>query len=125
MSKLHGETYISIKDSIIIVEVKGAFNIEGMERSFNDLKMVVDTFGQEEFKLLVDYTNSEGATPDAYEKNNEGNAWLNEKNMTAKAIVIKSNILLKILESRTPARKFQQAKNFDDKFDALAWLKLQ
>jgi len=75
--------------------------------------------------LLFDYSEAEGGTPDVYDKINECNIWLNGQNMIAKALVIDSPTKLEILESRTPARRSQNFKNFNDKKKAISWLKLQ
>jgi hypothetical protein len=125
MYSQHGESVIQVQGDLIIINVSGAFNEEGMSKSIENLKAVVETFSEKKFKLLIDYSDTEGATPQAYKRNNEGNAWLNSQNMAAKAIVIRSSVLLGILESRTPERKSQNAKNFDNKPSALAWLKTQ
>jgi hypothetical protein len=125
MNTEHGESFITDDDDIIIVEVIGSFNSEGVSKSIEELKTVIDSFGENKFKLLFDYTNAEGGTPEVFEKINECNVWLNSKNMTAKALAIKSKTILKILESRTPARKSQHSKNFDNKVSALIWLKSQ
>jgi hypothetical protein len=125
MNAEHGESFITVEDDIIMVKVIGAFNSEGISKSIAELKSVIDSFSQNEFKLFLDYTDAEGGTPEVFEKINECNIWLNTQNMIAKALAIKSTSILAILESRTPARNSQHSKNFDNKINALNWLKLQ
>jgi len=125
MGSEHGTSFFSIDGDIIIVKVSGAFNSEGIGKSIEELKAIIDKRCQNEFKLLFDYTTAEGGTPEVFEKINECNIWLNSQKMTAKAVVINSGVLLTILESRTPARSSQNSKNFDNKSDAIKWLKLQ
>ena len=125
MAKEHGQSFISVDGDIIIVRAVGAFNEEGIVNTIGKLKSVIESFGPKGFKLLFDYSEAEGGTPDVYDKINECNIWLNGQNMIAKALVIDSPTKLEILESRTPARRSQNFKNFNDKKKAISWLKLQ
>jgi len=121
----HGKSYISVDDDIITVTAIGAFNKEGIIKVVKELESIIKGFNQKEFKLLFDYSQTEGGTPDVFNEINECNIWLNSQNMLAKALVINSTVQLAILESRTPARSEQNAKNFEDKTSAINWLKSQ
>jgi hypothetical protein len=125
MNQEHGKNIISVEGDIIISKIIGPFNVEGVNKSITDLKTVVDSFCQNKFKLLIDYIDAEGATPEVYEKINECNIWLNSQNMVAKALVTNSNVALSILESRTPARSSLNESAFNDKANAIIWLKSQ
>ncbi|MBA6233807.1 MULTISPECIES: hypothetical protein [unclassified Colwellia] len=125
MYQEHGKNVISVEGDVIISKIIGAFNVEGVNKSIANLKVVVDSFCQNAFKLLINYTDTEGGTPEVYEKINECNIWLNSQNMVAKALVINSNVALNILESRTPARSSLNEKVFDDEVNAMSWLKSQ
>jgi len=121
----HGTTSISIDGNIISMKSVGAFNREGTVRAIEKLTLAIENFSQKRFKMLFDYTKVEGGTPDVFEKIDEFNLWLNNQNMAAKALIINSSAMLEILESKSPARKFQNTKNFDNEASALSWLKLQ
>ena len=123
MSIEHGKCSVSVDGDIITVKAVGAFNSEGIVKAIKELESVIESFGQKEFKLLFDYSETEGGTPDVFDKINECNLWLNNQNMIAKAIVINSPTNLEILESRTPARSAQNSRNFDNKASAVYWLK--
>ena len=125
MAVAHGQSSISVDGDIITVKAVGAFNVEGITKTIEQLKFFIEGFGQKEFKLLFDYTETDGGTPDVFDKINECNIWLNSQNMVAKAVVIHSEILLKILESRTPARHSQNEQSFDDIASAINWLASQ
>ncbi|NQY47730.1 MAG: hypothetical protein HRT50_01255 [Colwellia sp.] len=125
MAVAHGQSSISVDGDIITVKAVGAFNLEGITKTIEQLKLFIEGFGQKEFKLLFDYTEIDGGTPDVFDKINECNIWLNSQNMVAKAVVINSSILLAILESRTPARNSQNAQSFDDTTSAINWLASQ
>ena len=109
----HGKSSISVDGDIIYVKAAGAYNQEGIIKGIEELKLVIENFCQKEFKLLFDYSEIEGGTPEVFEEINEFNIWLNSQNMLAKALVINSSVKLAILESRTPARKSQNDKIFD------------
>lgn len=125
MNLVHGECFISVDSDIIVVKVVGAFNREGIIKSVDELKSVIESFRQKKFKILFDYLEAEGATPGAFDEINTCNLWLNTQNMAAKALVINSPANITILEKRTPARKSQNAKNFDNRSSAINWLKSQ
>ncbi len=121
----HGKSQISVDDDIVFIKAIGAFNLEGIMRTIAELKYVIGNLNQKEFKLLLDYSEIDGGTPEVFEKINDCNIWLNNQAMVAKAIIIKSETNLKILESRAPARELQNYKNFSDKASAIKWLKSQ
>jgi len=121
----HGKNIISVEGDIIISKIIGAFNAEGIDKSIADLKVAIDSFCQNEFKLLVNYIDTEGGTPEVYEKINEFNIWLKSKNMVAKALVSNSNVVLSIRESRTPKGMSLNERVFDDEVNAIIWLKSQ
>lgn len=125
MSAEHGQYTISVDEDIITVKAVGAFNQEGIVTVIEELKLVIERLSSDNFKLLFDYTETEGGTPEVFDKINECNIWLNSQNLVAKALVINSPTNLAILESRTPARNAQNAKNFDNKTNAINWLQLQ
>ena len=121
----HGKSHISVDGNSITVKAIGEYNKEGIIKTIEELKSVIEGFDQKEFKLLFDYFEVEGGTPDVFDEINECNIWLNSQNMVAKALVINSSMHLAILESRTPARNSQNSKTFKDKTSAINWLKLQ
>mgnify|MGYP000343419141 CR=1 FL=1 len=125
MNVEHGESFVTLEVDIITVKTQGAFNREGIIKAFDQLKLIIESNNLSSFKVLLDYSDSEGGTPAAYDEVNRCNLWLNTQNMTAKATVMTSPMYQSILESRTPASKTQNAKLFTDKQSAISWLKSQ
>jgi len=125
MSIEHGKCYISVDGDIITVKAVGAFNSEGIVKTIKELESVIESFGQKDFKWLFDYSETEGGTPDVFNKINECNIWLNNQNIIAKAIVINSPTNLEILASIAPAISAQNTRNFDDKASAMDWLRAE
>jgi hypothetical protein len=125
MNTEHGKCLIAIDGNIIKSKTIGSFNIEGLDKAIESLKLAIDSFCQKDFKLLIDYTEAEGGTPEVYIKINEFNVWLNKQNIIAKAIVTPSSVMAEILMVRTPARKLLNEKVFSAEANALTWLKSQ
>jgi len=125
MNEAHGETLISIDGDTITVKSSGTFNREGIVKGFEQLKLFIKSHNLSSFKILFDYSDNEGGTPDAYDEINLCNIWLSRQNMTAKATVMTSQMNKSILESRTPASKALNARKFTDKQSAISWLKSQ
>lgn len=121
----HGKSLITTDEDIITINSTGAFNLEGITIAIEELKTEINGFNGKAFKLLFDFSETEGGTPEVFEQINEFNIWLNSQNMTAKALIITSSINLAILESRVPARKNQNTQDFKERESAMAWLKLQ
>jgi len=121
----HGHCFISVDDDIIDIKCVGAFNSEGITNATQDVESIIQSFGQKRFKLLLDYTEIEGATPGAFDKLNEFNDWLNSQNLLVKAVVIDSDAFISMLEIRASSRNLHNDKNFDNKCTAIEWLKLQ
>lgn len=125
MSERHGQCLVSIDNEIVHIKSIGAFNLEGMIKATQDIKSAISKLNTNSFKLLADYTELEGATPEAFDHLDKFNAWLNNNNMIAKAVVISSSITLTILGQQAPTRKLQNDKNFKTKDEAIEWLKQQ
>ncbi len=125
MNVEHGKSFLSVDGDIITVKAVGPFNREGIVKTTEELKLLIESFGHKKFKILFDCAEAEGGPPDVFDKINELNIWLNSQNMIAKASVINLSMQLEILEIRSPARNLQNAKDFDNKSSAIAWLKLQ
>ena len=49
----HGESSISIDGDIITVTAVGAFNLEGIVKVIAELKLIIGSFCQKEFKLIT------------------------------------------------------------------------
>lgn len=121
----HGEGIISVNDNVITVKIQGVYNQEGVVELRKKLSPIIENFHADGFKILANYLEAEGGTPDAYNEVNRFNIWLNEKNLIAKAVVINSAVISSILDSRTPARQLQNIKSFDNTIAAIQWLESQ
>jgi len=125
MNLEHGISTISLCDNVISVKIDGSFNLEGIISYHKKLTSIIESLQLIKFKMLIDFLDAEGATPDALEENNKFNIWLEDKNLVAKAVVIDSAALLNVFISRVPAQKSQNIQSFDNKASGYKWLKLQ
>lgn len=121
----HGENAIVLKDNIIHITLKGAFNEFGAKDVSIKTKEIIYALNQKRFMMLVNLLSLEGATPEAFDTSNEFNKWLNGQNMIAKAIVITSQAIKAIDQKRVPSKSVQNIEYFDNESDALRWLEKQ
>ncbi|MEW9797651.1 STAS/SEC14 domain-containing protein [Alteromonas sp. CYL-A6] len=122
MAAPHGKTVVCTEGSIILTSFHGAFNADGIKEYIEKVKAEIARFAGQPFKMLVDDTDIEGGTPDAYEELNRYNEWLNTQPIVAKAFVVKQSVVKDIVLSRTPALKSQQIAFFHEKAEAIDWL---
>lgn len=125
MTIAHGEHQISIQDSIIYLKLIGSFNDVGAKNFTDAMKTVIATFNGATFAILVDDLDVIGGTPEAYAELEKYNIWLNTQNMRAKAMVIDSPVTLAIINKYAPSREYQNIDVFDNRAEAVTWLKTQ
>lgn len=125
MTLKHGESTIILKGNIIHITLEGAFNEYGAKEVSATTREIINTLNQKEFLILANLLNLNGATPEAFSISNEFNAWLNNQNMVAKAIVIQSDTVKEIDKHWVPSKAIQNIEYFDNEDDALIWLKKQ
>ena len=119
----HGEINMAIEENIVIITYKGEFNYEGVVGQFEKIKNEIIRLNGVTFGVLVDALSLIGGTPEAYEQLELFNQWLNTQAMAAKAMLIESNVKLKIIDSMSKSRKVQNTKTFTDREEAIVWLK--
>ncbi len=122
MNKAHGIVEVFIEESIITIKYVGELNGEGIELGLIELRKSIEQFTGQPFCILADDLELSGATPEAFEILNEFDNWVNTQCLVAKATVIKSKVLLKIINSNIPARKNQNLRGFENIDEALQWL---
>ena len=123
MSLRHGDTHFSIKGKIIIATLSGAYNKNGAIQYTEGIKSIVKSFNGERYAILVDNTDMEGGTPEAYQVLEEYNQWLNNTNLVAKAIVSNTTVTTDIIKSLSPSINLQKNMHFEDKETAMTWVK--
>lgn len=121
----HGLSHVVRDGDIIRVTLKGAFNLEGTERYELQARRVINSFNGAPFLMLVDDTEVEGGTPDAYAHLDRFNQWQNTQALVAKAFIVKQSLLKEIIMQRTPQLKLQNTGFFDNEAAAIRWLKQQ
>jgi len=123
MGNQHGEVQILLEGNIIIATLIGAFNGKGAIKYTEGVKSIVKNLKGKKYAILVDNSNMEGGTPEAYQVLEEYHQWLNETNLVAQAIVVKTLITSELIKSLSPSVKLQTTKSFQDKELAFEWLK--
>lgn len=124
MTMCHGQANISCVDKIVTLIAEGSFNAEGVRKYANKLKTIVNDFNGEFFTMIIDHTQVEGGTPEAYEELEKINSWTNNNNnLIAKAYIIVSDINKDIMLNRTPSLSLQNIKYFQSYNEAKTWIK--
>jgi hypothetical protein len=123
MLQTHGCDKVQIDESIITISLSGSFNEQSISELVNEIKSAVNSFENKKFAILLYATEAEGFTPEAYQELDDYNAWLNNQNFVAKAIVSHSPTLQQTSELFIPSRKPQLMKRFEDIESAQKWLK--
>ena len=113
---------MKINGNIIIMRTIGAFNEYGAQNYTNAIKSAVDSLQGNSFSILVNNLAFLGGTPEAYQELENYNAWLNQQNFSAKAMVINCNTTLDVIHMLSPSMASQKTKNFDNEEEAMAWL---
>ena len=119
-----GTAEISVTGERINVVLEGSFNREGVLKYQQRYRKIVQGFGDSPFKVFLNCLKIDGATPEAFEEIDNFNAWLNERNIRAKAMVISSAALTEIAEKRLPQQNKQNIRIFSTTDAALTWLDL-
>jgi len=121
----HGEFEIDIDNNVIKVTVQGAFNDVGAKALVTQLKSLLISLDKQPFAILANLLAFDGGTPEVFIMSDEFNAWLNDKNMVAKALVFTSPALIAIEQALVKSKTTQNIRYFEDENTALAWLNNQ
>ena len=122
MNSQHGEVQICYENRIISATLVGSFNEEGAIEYTEGIKNIVKGLEGQKYAILVDNSNMEGGTPEAYQVLEKYNQWLNNTNLVAKAIIVKTLITTELINTLSPSIKLQTTKTFKNKKLALKWL---
>ncbi len=122
MTRDHGHSQVVCDGNIVRVILKGAFNREGAERYEMQARAAIESLDGKPFLMLVDDTEVEGGTPDAYAALDRFNQWQSTLPLIAKAFIVQQSLLEQILLRRTPSLKAQNTAFFNNTEQALQWL---
>jgi len=122
MNGQHGEVQICFENNIISATLIGSFNEEGAIKYTEGIKNIVKSLEGKKYAILVDNSDMEGGTPEAYQVLEQYNQWLNRTNLVAKAIIVKTLITTELIKTLSPSIKLQTTKSFKNKKLALQWL---
>jgi len=122
---MHGEYHIEVINDIIKISVRGAFNDIGAKALAIDLKKTIEAYGQEPFAIMANLLDFDGGTPEVFAESDEFNAWLNSKNMMAKALIFTSPVLIAIEKTLVTSKAKQNIQYFDNTSAAKKWLDKQ
>lgn len=119
---MHGEFDIEVHGSIIKVVLRGGFNDIGAKALAIELKNNVKAFKEAPFTIMMNLLAFDGGTPEVFAESESFNAWLNNTNMVAKALIFTSPGLIAIERTLVKSKAQQNIRYFDNEDDAHLWL---
>ena len=122
LQTMHGEFDIEVYGSIIKVVLRGAFNDIGAKALAVELKNNVKAYQQAPFTIMMNLLAFDGGTPEVFAESESFNAWLNNTNMVAKALIFTSPALIAIERTLVKSKAPQNIRYFDNEDDAQIWL---
>jgi len=125
MNIAHGNFTVEYKDNIIYVVLEGAFNEYSVANWANEIKSIINSLNGDRFSILMDMNLADGGTPESFKVSNQYNAWLNEQNMVAKALIYGSSVLEDMDNTLVASKKNQNTKVFNNVELAESWLQEQ
>lgn len=123
MDRGHGKALIHREENLIVAKLIGSFNEEGAKKYTNAMKQAVKELQGANFLMLINDLEVEGGTPEALQELEDYNQWLSTQNLLAKAMVVKSRLIIDLINKYSPSQKLQHYEFFDNEKDAYAWLK--
>jgi hypothetical protein len=123
MNDAHGDIDFKLDKNIVCVTLIGPFNGAGVVEWTQKLQQIIIGFEGKPFFVLMNNTDYEGFTPEAFQIADDFNFWLNDQTMVVKAIIQPSLLAKEMNIKNIPALAGQRIEYFDNKHDAISWLR--
>ena len=126
-SNPHGVFDIQRHGELVVVRLKGAFNLEGARRLARGIHMFWNGCGEpERWPVLADLREWEGGTPETFGEAANTVQWMVEHGMVIEARVFTGNFLPRVLDQQ-PGMHVTSilTQNFTDIAAACDWLECQ
>ena len=112
---------IEISEQTIVARLVGSFG-ESLANSFtSELKQKITELSPSPFYLIINIIDFTGATPEAYQIQENFNQWLRNTSLVAKANVIDSQLISNIVGNQMPSRETELFRIFDSESQAFDW----
>jgi hypothetical protein len=112
---------IEISEQTIVARLIGSFG-ESLANSFtSELKHKITEISPSPFYLIINIIDFTGATPEAYQIQENFNQWLRNTSLVAKANVIDSQLISNIVGNQMPSRETELFRIFDSESQAFDW----
>lgn len=112
---------IEVSEQTIIARLIGNCSGKLAANFTNELKQTIRNISPKPFYLIINIIEFEGATPEAYQIQENFNQWLRSTNLVAKANVISSQLVSNIVGNQMPSRENQLFKICESEEEAKAW----
>lgn len=122
MLKIHGNYEIDITGELLILRFKDAWNTECSMDFFKQYKKIIRDHKFNKFGIVLDYTNFEGATPEAINYFHKISKWADENGAAARAFIIDTELTRFSLREHILDNGFIPRMIFKDEKSAVSWL---
>ena len=114
----HGNMVFSWQKDVLIIEVRGAFNKEGIDFWFSEIKKYFKNNGVKVWRRLEIWDEEAMGIPESIEVGKLIYDWLDDNGCTLTAVVIKNSLQETIIKDRFNSN----VKTFRNKEKAMEWL---
>ncbi len=114
----HGNMVFSWQKDLLTIEIRGAFNKEGMEFWFSEIKKYFKNNGIKVWRRLEIWDEEAMGIPESIEVGKLIYDWLDDNGCTLTAVVVKNTIQEKIIKDSFKSN----VKTFRDEEKAREWL---
>ncbi|NMP30233.1 hypothetical protein HII17_01555 [Thalassotalea sp. M1531] len=121
----HGEFNVVLNGNAIESKLKGSFNDVGFSDYVETVKRNVAKLADLPFVMMIDNSEFEGGTPEAYVVFEEYSKWISTQHVIAKVYLVSSFVQKEIMLQQTPELQNQNIEFFKEKSEARDWLAKQ
>jgi hypothetical protein len=120
----HGTVELGRYGELIVIRLKGAFNLEGARRVTREVQAFWYACGEpKHWPVLGDHREWEGATPETFAEAANIVHWLEARGMAAEARVFCGNFMPRVLDQQKAMKLTSlPAQNFNSIDQACDWL---
>lgn len=118
----HGFFTLKVDEHLVICELIGPFNEEGILLWIDEIKVLINGFNGMPFCALVDHRQHQGVIYSALHHLRDAYEWLLQKNLIAIASLYSSHVLHQIAISVILPADPNHIRAFSKSSDALSWL---
>lgn len=119
---MHGSYNIVIQDSLVVLTIKGAWNLETAQSFAQDYISKVSEVAEQEWCSIINVLKWELGTPDIWGETNKVHSWAYHNNLKSEVVVHNSCIKAELLKRFHPKENNVDTHFCDSMNAAYQWL---